>query len=176
MPRTGINPEYAAFSQFISIQMFSRITGKEILRLPQSVEITVGIHSLHLIIRTDHKLCLRLLAWLQFLSLIALLGRKSNPLYVMLGKHGVLRGTNGDRYLLTIHLDNRDMLFNRCIRGIGLQFLHLFTAANNRDPAALYKCDYIAAMAANIKFIVLPLSLLYLTYISSLPQTLLFTR
>ena len=122
------------------------------LCFPKPMKITVCINRLNLVALAYHEFCLGLLARLQFLSLVALCGGKGNPLDIVLRCHGMLCRPNGNRNLLSVHRNHRNMLLNCRIRCVGNQLLHFFTAAHNRYPAALYVRNNIAAMTANIKF------------------------
>ena len=67
----------------------------------------------------------RLLTGLQILLLIALAGLKENEGDIVCREHRMLHGPNGNGYDISLHLDDRDMLFPGGVRRVGDEFLLL---------------------------------------------------
>ena len=60
------------------------------------MEVAVGVDRFDLVALAERKADLRLLAGMQFLALVALLGVKGHPLDVVLRQHGMLHGADLD--------------------------------------------------------------------------------
>ena len=65
---------------------------KDESRYPQTMEVAVGVDRFDFIALAESEADLRLLAGMQFLALIALLGLERYPLDVVLWQHGMLQG------------------------------------------------------------------------------------
>ena len=117
------------------------------------MEVAVGVDRLDFVALAERKADLRLLARVQFLTLIALLGVKGHPLDVVLRQHGMLHGADLDMDDAVFHSPDRDVLLHGGIGGAGNDLAHRLATADDGNAAALDLGNDIAAMLANVKLL-----------------------
>ena len=97
---------------------------------PQPVQIAVSIGRNGEIIRGEGKNYLGLVARMEKLALATLVSLEIYPFDIVFRRHGVLRATDMNMYLVAIDANCRHMLFLSGIYCVGHQLLHgLATAA-----------------------------------------------
>ena len=74
------------------------------------MEVAVGVDRLDFVALAERKADLRLLARVQFLALVALIGVEGHPLDVVLRQHGMLYGADLDMNDAVFHSPDRDVL------------------------------------------------------------------
>ena len=117
------------------------------------MEVAVGVDRFDFIALAESEADLRLLARVQFLALVALLGVEGHPLNVVLRQHGMLHGADLDMDDAVFHSPDRDVLFHGGVGGAGDDLGHRLTAADDGDAHVLDLGDDVAAMLANVKLL-----------------------
>ena len=117
------------------------------------MEVAVGVDRFDLIPLAESKADLGLLAGMQLLALVALLGVERDPLDVVLRQHGMLHGADLDMDDAAFHRPDGDMLFNRRVGGAGNDLAHRLAAADDRDACVLNFGNDVATMLANVKLL-----------------------
>ena len=117
------------------------------------MEVAVCVDRLNLITLAESEADLGLLAGVQLLTLIALLGVERDPLDVVLRQHGMLHGADLDMDDADFHSPDRDVLLHGGVGGAGDDLAHGFTAADDGDACVLDLGDDVAAMLANVKLL-----------------------
>ena len=114
----------------------------DILRLPEAVEIAVGIHCLNLVAVGKGKADFGSVSGTELFSLVSALRLKRDPLNIMLRQHRV-------RYLAHFYIDgisldrpDGNVLFRRGVNAAGDYLCHLLTAAHYRNAAFLDNGNY----------------------------------
>ncbi len=126
---------------------------KDESRFPQTMEVAVGVDRFDFIALAESEADLRLLAGMQFLALIALLGLERYPLDVVLRQHGMLHGADLDMDDTVFRRPDGDMLLHGGIGGAGNDLAHRLATADDGNAAALDLGNDIAAMLANVKLL-----------------------
>ena len=116
---------------------------KDESRFPQTMEVAVGVDRFDFIALAESEANLRLLAGMQFLALIALLGLERYPLDVVLRQHGMLHGADLDMDDAVFHRPDGDMLLHGGIGGAG----------DDGNARVLDLGNDVAAMLANVKLL-----------------------
>ena len=96
---------------------------------PQTVEVAVFICSNGFVV-DKFKAGMGLVAGREAYALSALFRFEIDPLDVVGFRHGMLYGADGDMYGIAIHGYNGDVLFGSGVGGVGDEFLHFFTTAD----------------------------------------------
>ena len=117
------------------------------------MEVAVGVDRLDFVALAERKADLRLLARVQFLALVALLGVEGHPLDVVLRQHGMLHGADLDMDDTVFRRPDGDMLLHGGIGGAGNDLAHRLATADDGNAAALDLGNDIAAMLANVKLL-----------------------
>ena len=123
------------------------------MRFPQTVEVAVGVDRFDLVALAESEADLGLLAGVQLLALVALLGVERDPLNIVLRQHGMLHGADLDMDDAVFHRPDGDVLFNRCIGRSGNDLAHRLTAADDGNARVLDLGNDVAAMLANVKLL-----------------------
>ena len=126
---------------------------KDESRFPQTMEVAVGVDRLDLVALAEGEADLRLLAGMQFLALIALLGLERYPLDVVLRQHGMLHGADLDMDDIVFHRSNGDMLLHGGIGGAGNDLAHRLATADDGNADVLDFGNDITAMLAKVKLL-----------------------
>ena len=126
---------------------------KDESRFPQTMEVAVGVDRFDFIALAESEANLRLLAGMQFLALIALLGLERYPFDVVLRQHGVLYGADLDMDDAVFHRPDRDVLFHGGIGGAGNDLAHRLAAADDGNADVLDFGNDITAMLAKVKLL-----------------------
>ena len=122
-------------------------------RFPQTMEVAVCVDRLNLITLAECKADLGLLAGVQLLALVALLGVERDPLNIVLRQHGMLHGADLDMDDAVFHRPDGDMLLHGGIGGAGNDLAHRLTAADDGNARVLDLGNDVAAMLANVKLL-----------------------
>ena len=93
------------------------------------MEIAVGVCRLKFFAVAQREASHRLVAGLQYLALIALIGADRDPLDIMLGSHRVSDLADRNDYLTVFDLDDRHMLFDGGVSSARNDLRHRFAAA-----------------------------------------------
>ncbi len=117
------------------------------------MEVAVGVDRFDFIALAESEADLRLLAGMQFLALIALLGLERYPLDVVLRQHGMLHGADLDMDDAVFHCPDRDVLLHGGVGGAGDDLAHRLTAADDGNADVLDFGNDITAMLANVKLL-----------------------
>ena len=117
------------------------------------MEVAVGVDRLDFVALAERKADLRLLARVQFLALVALLGVEGHPLDVVLRQHGMLHGADLDMDDAVFHRPDRNMLLHGGVGGAGDDLAHRLTATDDGNAAVLDLGNDVAAMLANVKLL-----------------------
>jgi len=117
------------------------------------VEVAVGVDRLDFVALAERKADLRLLARVQFLALVALLGVEGHPLDVVLRQHGMLYGADLDMNDAVFHSPDRDVLLHGGVGGTGDDLAHRLTATDDGNARVLDLGNDVAAMLANVKLL-----------------------
>ena len=117
------------------------------------MEVAVCVDRLNLITLAECKADLGLLAGVQLLALVALLGVERDPLDIVLRQHGMLHRADLDVDDAVFHRPDRDVLFHGGIGGAGNDLAHRLAAADNRDACVLNFGNDVTAMLANVKLL-----------------------
>ena len=117
------------------------------------MEVAVGVDRFDFIALAESEADLRLLAGMQFLALIALLGLERYPLDVVLRQHGMLHGADLDMDDAVFHRPDRDVLLHGGVGGAGNDLAHRLTAADDGNARVLDLGNDVTAMLANIKLL-----------------------
>ena len=126
---------------------------KDESRFPQTMEVAVGVDRFDFIALAESEANLRLLAGMQFLTLIALLGVERDPLDVVLRQHGMLHGADLDMDDIVFRRPDGDMLLHGGIGGAGNDLAHRLTAADDGNADVLDFGNDITAMLAKVKLL-----------------------
>ena len=123
------------------------------ISLPETVEIAVRVYGEGLFIFEGETYDGRF-AYLKVLTLTALIRLEIHPENAVFRKHGMFYGA--DRYVddVAFHLYGGDMLFVACFHHTGFQLLHFLSAAHQGYSRIVDHAYQIAAMFANIKFLI----------------------
>ena len=81
------------------------------------------------------------------------LGFQADPFDIVLLVHGMFHRPHCDMNGIAINLINRYMLLSGGFRSAGYDLVHFFTAAHNRNARVPNHSDDIAAMFADIEFL-----------------------
>jgi len=95
----------------------------------------------------------RLVIRIQMGILDPVLGFQADPFDIVFLCHWVLYRPHGNMNGIAVHLINRDMLLSGGFRSAGYDLVHFFTAAHNRNARIPDHGDDIAAMFADIEFL-----------------------
>jgi len=117
------------------------------------VEVAVGVDRFDFVALAERKADLRLLARVQFLALVALLGVEGHPLDVVLRQHGMLYGADLDMNDAVFHSPDRDVLLHGGVGGTGDDLAHRLTATDDGNARVLDLGNDVAAMLANVKLL-----------------------
>ena len=117
------------------------------------MEVAVGVDRFDFIALAESEADLRLLAGMQFLALIALLGLERYPLDVVLRQHGMLHGADLDMDNAVFHRPDGDMLLHGGIGGAGNDLAHRLAAADDGNVDVLDFGNDITAMLAKVKLL-----------------------
>ena len=117
------------------------------------MEVAVGVDRFDFIALAESEANLRLLAGMQFLALIALLGLERYPLDVVLRQHGMLHGADLDMDDIVFRRPDGDMLLHGGIGGAGNDLAHRLTAADDGNARILDLGNDVAAMLAKVKLL-----------------------
>ena len=117
------------------------------------MEVAVGVDRLDLVALAESEADLGLLAGVQLLTLVALLGVERDPLDVVLRQHGMLHGADLDMDDAVFHRPDGDMLLHGGIGGAGNDLAHRLTAADDGNARVLDLGNDVAAMLANVKLL-----------------------
>ena len=117
------------------------------------MEVAVGVDRFDFIALAESEADLRLLAGMQFLALIALLGLERYPLDVVLRQHGMLQGADLDMDDIVFHRPDGDMLLHGGIGGAGNDLAHRLVAADDGNADVLDFGNDITAMLAKVKLL-----------------------
>ena len=117
------------------------------------MEVAVGVDRLDFVALAERKADLRLLARVQFLALVALLGVEGHPLDVVLRQHGMLYGADLDMNDAVFHSPDRDVLLHGGVGGAGNDLAHRLTATDDGNARVLDLGNDVAAMLANVKLL-----------------------
>ena len=117
------------------------------------MEVTVGVDRLYFVALAEREADLRLLAGMQLLALVALLGVEGHPLNVVLWQHGMLHGADLDMDDAVLHRPDGNVLFHGGVGGAGNDLAHRLTAADDGNAHVLDLGDDVAAMLANVKLL-----------------------
>ena len=131
----------------------SKIPCAERSRFPQTVEVAVGVDRFDLVALAESEADLGLLAGVQLLTLVALLGVERDPLDVVLRQHGMLHGADLDMNDAVFHCPDRDMLLHGRVGRAGDDLAHRLTAADDGNARILDLGNDVAAMLANVKLL-----------------------
>ena len=101
------------------------------------MEVAVGVDRLDFVALAERKADLRLLARVQFLALVALLGVEGHPLDVVLRQHGMLYGADLDMNDAVFHSPDRDVLLHGGVGGTGDDLAHRLTATDDGNARVL---------------------------------------
>ena len=123
---------------------------KDESRFPQTVEVAVGVDRFDFVPLAESEADLGLLAGVQLLALVALLGVERDPLDVVLRQHGMLHGADLDMDDAVFHRPDRDVLFHGGIGGAGNDLAHRLAAADDGHTCVFDLGDDVAAMLTNI--------------------------
>ena len=117
------------------------------------MEVAVGVDRFDFIALAESEADLRLLAGMQFLALIALLGLERYPLDVVLRQHGMLHGADLDMDDAVFHSPDRDVLLHGGVGGAGDDLAHRLTATDDGNARVLDLGNDVTAMLANVKLL-----------------------
>ena len=117
------------------------------------MEVAVGVDRLDLVALAESEADLGLLAGVQLLALVALLGVERDPLNIVLRQHGMLHGADLDMDDAVFHRPDGDMLLHGGIGGAGNDLAHRLTAADDGNARVLDLGNDVAAMLANVKLL-----------------------
>ena len=117
------------------------------------MEVAIGVDRFDFIALAESEADLRLLAGMQFLALIALLGLERYPLDVVLWQHGMLYGADLDMNDAVFHSPDRDVLLHGGVGGTGDDLAHRLTATDDGNARILDLGNDVAAMLANVKLL-----------------------
>jgi hypothetical protein len=120
--------------------------------LPQAMEVAVSIYS-HRRFIAQSKGNHRIAAGLQAFSLAAAASLQIYPRDVVLIRHGMRHGTNGNFYRIALAGYNGNVLFIAGLYHTGLQLGHFLTAAHHRHTGVVDHAHHIAAMLTYIEFV-----------------------
>ena len=115
------------------------------------MEVAVGVDCFDFIPLAESEAGLGLLAGVQLLALIALLGVEGHPLDVVLRQHGMLHGADLHMDDAVFHCPDRDVLLHGGVGGAGNDLAHRLTAADDGNARVLDLGNDVAAMLANVK-------------------------
>ena len=117
------------------------------------MEVAIGVDRFDFIALAESEADLRLLAGMQFLALIALLGLERYPLDVVPRQHGMLHGADLGMDDTVFHRPDGDMLLHGSIGGAGNNLAHRLTAADDGNADVLDFGNDITAMLAKVKLL-----------------------
>ena len=117
------------------------------------MEVAVGVDRFDLVALAESEADLGLLAGVQLLTLVALLGVERDPLDIVLRQHGMLHGADLDMDDAVFHCPDRDMLLHGRVGRAGDDFAHRLTAADDGNARILDLGNDVAAMLANVKLL-----------------------
>ena len=117
------------------------------------MEIAVCVDRFDLVALAESEADLRLLARVQFLTLITLFGVEGYPLDVVLRQHGMLHGADLDMDDAVFHSPDRDVLLHGGVGGAGDDLAHRLTATDDGNARVLDLGNDVAAMLANVKLL-----------------------
>ena len=117
------------------------------------MEVAVGVDRFDLVALAESEADLGLLAGVQLLALVALLGVERDPLDIVLRQHGMLHGADLDMDDAVFHRPDGDMLLHGGIGGAGNDLAHRLTAADDGNARVLDLGNDVAAMLANVKLL-----------------------
>jgi hypothetical protein len=106
-----------------------------------------------LITVTKSELCSRLVIRVQMGILNAVLGFQTDPFDIVFLSHGMLHRPNSDMNGITVQLVNGDMLLAGSFSCSGDDFVHFFATTHNRNACIPDHGNDIAAMLADIEFL-----------------------
>ena len=134
------------------------------ISLPETVEIAVSVYGDGLFVCESEAYDGRF-AYLEILALTALVRLEIYPENAVFRDHGMFYGANLNVYDIAVDLDDGNMLFVACFHHTGLKLLHFLSAAHHGDARVVDHTDQIAAMLANIKFLVTHYKILRFVFI-----------
>ena len=117
------------------------------------MEVAVGVDRFDFIALAEREADLGLLAGVQLLALVALLGVEGHPLDVVLRQHGMLHGADLDMDDAVFHSPDRDVLLHGGVGGAGDDLAHRLTATDDGNARVLDLGNDVAAMLANVKLL-----------------------
>ena len=117
------------------------------------MEVAVGVDRFDLVALAESEADLGLLAGVQLLTLVALLGVERDPLDVVLRQHGMLHGADLDMDDAVFHRPDRDVLLHGGVGGAGNDLAHRLTATDDGNARVLDLGNDVAAMLANVKLL-----------------------
>jgi hypothetical protein len=117
------------------------------------VEIAVSVYGNGLFIRKREAYDGRF-ADLEILALTALVRLEIYPKNAVFRDHGMFHRANLNVYDIAVDLYDGNMLFVACFHHTGLQFRHFLSAAHQGYSRIVDHTYQIAAMLANVKFLI----------------------
>ena len=114
------------------------------------MEVAVGVDRFDLVALAESEADLGLLAGVQLLTLVALLGVERDPLDIVLRQHGMLHGADLDMDDAVFHRPDRNVLLHGGVGGAGNDLAHRLAAADDRDACVLNFGNDVTAMLANV--------------------------
>jgi hypothetical protein len=120
---------------------------------PKIVLIAESVDGPDFIPITKGEFCSWLVTRIQVGILDTVLRFQADPFDIVFPDHGMLYRPHSDMNGITLHLINRDMLFCGCFDGARCDLVHFLTTAHNRNAFIPDQGHDIAAMLADIKFL-----------------------
>ena len=116
------------------------------------MQVAVFVDALHLVIRHEREGRLGLVARLELLALVAVLGLDGDPLDAVGVRHRMLDRADLHRDRVAAHRVDGHVLFNRSVRRSRDKFAHRLAAADRVDVRRLDHRDNLAANIALVEF------------------------
>ena len=116
------------------------------------MDVAVFVDALDLVAGHERKGRLRLVAGLELLALVAVLGLDGDPLDVMGVRHRMLHRADPHLDRIALERVNGDVLLGRAVRRAGDELAHGLPAAHRVDRGFLDHRDNLAADLALVEF------------------------
>ena len=117
------------------------------------MEAAVGVDCFDFIPFAESEAGLGLLAGVQLLALVALLGVEGDPLDIVLRQHGMLHGADLHMDDAVFHRPDGNMLLHGGVGGAGNDLAHRLAAADDGNADVLDFGNDITAMLAKVKLL-----------------------